>query len=220
VPESFGFTIGGCWYRLQCRERVCASIASLACIAGQMGAPWLGMRVLHTSNLWTGRCEWLRGEMNDEKVKWAIAVDSDTSFDAAQLLMSLKRMESTDIAIGCAPVRVGGTGSVVNLNLEIPDEELAWTGTRHPNDMKPERRITMEKLSQVLRDGSDIASGGFGVAVFHLDWFREHWPDPSPELRTPNNWVGEDIAFCQAVRYRGGRIIALPVSTEHHEFKA
>lgn len=205
--KSFGFTIGGCWYRLQCRERVTASIALLAYMSGQADAPFLGMRVMHTSNLWTGRCTWLKGEMENPLVRWAIAVDSDTSFDAGQLLSAMAAVNGR-IAIGCAPVRVGGTDGICNLNLKADDESAGY------------RRMNGDDLRAVLTGDGNIASGGFGLAVFNLDWFRAHWPEPKPELTPPNNWVGEDIAFCQAVRRRNGRIIALPISTEHHEFKA
>ena len=216
---AVGFTIGGCWYRLQARERLVASIASLAYLSGQMGAPFLGMRVMHTSNLWTGRCEWLNREIQDARARWSIAVDSDTSFDAHSLMASLPRMDSLGVAIGCAPIRVGGTNSTCNLNLRVGDETRGISDGRQPSG---EHRATAKELRAVLEGDGEIASGGFGLAIFHLDWFREHWPKPVPEV-IPNNWgeafVGEDIAFCRSVRRRGGKILALPINAEHHEFK-
>ncbi len=172
---------------------------------------------MHTSNLWTGRCQWLNGELADKDCKWAVAVDSDTSFNAATLLAAFAKMDRANVAIGCAPVRVGGTDSICNLNLRLGDEV---GGTVDGAQSNGEYRVTAKELGEVLRGTGEIASGGFGVAIFHLDWFRQNWPKPEPEVNGPNYWVGEDIEFCRSVRRRGGKILALPIETEHHEFKS
>ena len=62
------------------------------------------------------------------------------------------------------------------------------------------------------------AAGGFGVVIFNLDWFREHWPRPEPEHTDVT--MGEDLEFCLAVRRRGGVIRVVHVPTHHAEFVA
>jgi hypothetical protein len=160
-------------------------------------------RGMHTSDLWTGRAQWLRNQIADVEVDVAISVDTDTSFNPMRLLIELPRVTgAVDVAIGLCPVRVGGLDAVCNFNV----------GTEADS-----KRIRMAGLAELLNsDKRDIESGGFGVAVFNLAWYRAHWELPSPEL--VGFKVGEDIAHCRSVRRRGGRVIGLAVQTAHYAY--
>lgn len=197
------FVTGGCVYRMAGDERRLGSICEMAVRAARRGdhIAWAGHHAIHTSNLPQGRCLWLREQINDPRLTWAISVDGDTTFEAQDLLLELPRVIG-DAAIGIAPVRVGGTEDLCNLCLSDGDESshgarIGWG----------------DELRAVLRGSGDIASGGFGVAVFNLDWFRRQWAAPVPERVAID--TGEDIEFCRSVRARGGRIIALRVKTDH-----
>lgn len=163
----------------------------------------------HTSNLPQGRCDWLRRAVlftMDRGRALALSVDSDTSFTAGDLVLDMERCLAPDVAIACAPVRIGGT-QLCNLNVT----------REHETRGRMIDRASMDELARVLEGDRNIESGGFGLVVFNLSWFRVNWPEPTPE--GIEYTVGEDIAMCRAVRARGGRVIALRVRTQHNEFR-
>lgn len=204
------FSFGGCAYRMQVDARHATSLAHLAATSvlssyHDDGAPHrrllAGTDYRHTSDLPRGRCLWLRDQIAEPRFAWAVSCDSDTTFDAAHLLGELARVTG-QIAIGLAPVRIGGTERC-NLRLRGPQ----------PPD---ERQATTKALAAVLDGDRLIESGGFGLAVFNLAWFRTSWPLPTPEGLDFE--TSEDIAFCRAVASRGGLIAALRVRTDHYAF--
>lgn len=159
------------------------------------------IQYMHTSNLPQGRALWLRAQIDDDSIDWAVTVDGDTTFSAIDVLDAFWSVVD-DVAIGIAPVRIGGSDGVVNLNLDIPDGG--------------ERRIEPREITETIKEQRLIASGGFGLAIFNLRWFRRRWPDPAPE--GISMMCGEDIAMCRSVRARGGAIRALRVRTDHFAF--
>lgn len=226
VQRRIPLVVGGCAYRLGLRVEHAASLAQFAaCIAvddmeaGAMDSSDRSDRpsfeiasvdYQHTSNLPQGRCQWLARAVaftSRAPLALAVSIDSDTSFHAFDLMLDLPVVLAPDVAIGCVPIRVGGT-SLCNLNV------TAVHGSRG----RTVDRMAMEKLGAVLEGNRNIESGGFGLAVFNMTWFRTHWPEPEPVGIGLN--VGEDIAMCRAVRERGGRVVALRVRAQHHEFRA
>jgi hypothetical protein len=217
------FSFGGCVYRMQVDTRHAASLVMLGVGACQTAlrdgrpVPHLLAEIdyMHTSNLPQGRALWLRRQIENGNgaLRWAISCDGDTSFDAAQLLDELHLVDG-QTAIGIAPVRIGGTASLCNINIDDADEQTSKTidGAAPLHG----RRVFSDELQKVLDGDRQIASGGFGLVVFNLAWFRQAWPDPAPERVSIH--TGEDIEFCLSVRDRGGRIIALRVKTDHFAF--
>jgi hypothetical protein len=210
------FSIGGCAYHMRVDGRVCADIAHLAASATMRdeGPRLASIQFNHTSNLPAGRMLWLRSQLDQApRLKWAISVDSDTSFTAPSLLAELAMVDG-DVALGLAPVRIGGTESLCNLCLSEADELAAADGQAPAHG----RRMFAAELEACLAPGGDrrIASGGFGLAVFNLEWYRHHWRRPAPEYVSIDS--GEDTEHCRSVRARGGKIIALKVRTDHFGF--
>ncbi len=199
-----GFLVGGCVYRSQVHVTHATSVAALAVHASRPGYPDLvGFDYAHTSDLPRGRALWLRRCIADTSADWAISVDSDTEFVASDLVDEIARVDGA-IALGLAPIRQGGTHNVVNLNVrETPTSD--------------ERRIDGGELGQILEGDRLISSGGFGLAVFNLRWFRQCMKSPHPAKQDIG--TGEDIAFCRAIAECGGLIIALAVRTVHHEYR-
>ncbi len=215
------FSFGGCAYRMQVDGRHAASLAALASAATVRGeGPLLAaIDYEHTSNLPAGRMIWLRRQIDARpSLKWAISVDSDTTFNAGALLSELRHVNDY-AAIGLAPVRIGGTDSLCNLCIAETDElqnpRIDDTGKLATPPL-PGRRMFAEELQKVIAGDRRIASGGFGVAVFNLDWYRAYWDRPSPERVSID--TGEDIEHCRSVRARGGGIVALNVRTDHFAF--
>lgn len=212
------FSIGGCVYRLMVDTRHAGSLAALgaACIVRDSGPLLADIDYMHTSNLPQGRALWLRRQIDNRMIRWAVSVDGDTSFHAAALLHEMPLVDAS-FAIGLAPVRIGGTADLCNLNLDAEDERVqALLGDDGKVTVVPHhgRRGFWEELQAKLRSSDRrIASGGFGVAVFNLDWFRQCWADPAPERASID--TGEDIEFCRSVRARGGMIAALNIPTDH-----
>jgi len=212
------FMIGGCAYRQQVHVNHAAAVAMLASIATVRddGPMLAGIHYIHTSNLPQGRCLWLRDQIADKQLKWAISVDSDTVFTPQHLLAELKQVDG-QTAIGIAPVRIGGTTDLCNINLTQEDENISaeMDGATHARDMPiVERRVQWgDELKRVLDGDRHITSGGFGVVVFNLEWFRAAWPLPAPEFVSIA--TGEDTELCKSVRRRGGIIKALKVATDH-----
>jgi hypothetical protein len=208
------FVTGGCTYRMLRHEQSAGSIMELAVFArGDASLTWGGHYAMHTSNLPQGRALWLRDLISSQgyalPINVGISVDGDTAFSALALLREIP-LVTGDVAIGLCPVRIGGTEDLCNLCLSTDDEAASA-------NLRPvaERRISWgaELRSKLKSSDRDIASGGFGVAVFNLDWYRRHWPLPEPEA--VSILTGEDIEHCRSVRKRGGRIIALAVPTDH-----
>ncbi len=216
------FSFGGCVYRMSVDGRHAASLAMLGFLCGRKSAeegrrsPMLaGVEYMHTSNLPQGRAMWLRQQMSAEpQLTWAVSCDGDTSFDAEHLYHAMSRVEG-QVALGIAPVRIGGTTDLCNINITRKDED---TSAQLVEGTAPEhgRRAFMSELQAVLEGDGMIRSGGFGLVVFNLAWFRACWKMPAPERVSID--TGEDIEFCRSVRDRGGQIIALKVRTDHFAF--
>lgn len=205
TKERPRFSFGGCVYRLMVDTRHASSLAALAAASAiDPSAPMISaIQYKHTSNLPAGRCEWLRDQIADTSLRWAISVDGDTTFHAGALLTEM-RVVAGDFAIGLAPVRVGGTDGTCNINMTKADEDAR----------RNERPVTMAMLRDILQGDRKITSGGFGVAVFNLEWFRAKWPDVAPEC--VSILTGEDIELCRSVRRRGGNVALLNVPTDHY----
>ncbi len=208
-----GIIVGGCVYRSMVRAEHAASLATFAALASLENArrkgraPYIaGFDYQHTSNLPQGRAQWLRRCIADRNAMLAISIDSDTAFEAGDLLLDIERV-SGSVAIGVVPIRIGGT-DLCNINITVDDEQKG----------RSERRAFASELASVLEGDRLIASGGFGLAVFNLHWFRACWPEPHPEGIDMD--TGEDIAMCRSVRQRGGMVVALRVRSVHHEYKA
>lgn len=215
MPREKLFSFGGCVYRMLVDGRHAASLAMLARMSGQSFPALASIDYRHTSNLPQGRCLWLRDQIAREPhVDWAVSCDGDTSFDAVHLLLEMTRAEGA-IAMGIAPVRIGGTEALSNINVTVTDEEISKSHLdKHPGEIV--RRADEGRLKKVLDGDRLIASGGFGLVVFNLSWFRTCWPEPEPEHVSIH--TGEDIEFCRSVRARGGLIAALRVKTDHFAF--
>lgn len=212
------FVVGGPAYRQSLHVQHATSLAQLAAYAA-MGGPrdpkMSGVDYRHSSNLPQVRCLWLRDQIaqTSPKLKWAISVDSDQSFNAAHLMSELVQVDG-QTAIGLAPVRIGGTVDMCNLLLDDKDEAISSDENALIGLPSLGRRIDWAtELKSVLEGDRIIHGGGFGVAVFNLDWFRNVWPDPAPEYCSIA--TGEDTELCRSVRKRGGIIKALRVATDH-----
>ncbi len=224
------FIIGGCAYRQQIHVQLAASIAHLAVVCGPghereritrelVNPQFGGIHFQHTSNLPQGRMLWLREQIESkEQHKWAVSVDSDTIFNAQHLALEMHRIDGAT-ALGICPVRIGGTADLCNINITDADEQLSMTmdggALAVANQARNGRRVKWGAELQKILEGSDrtIWSGGFGVAVFNLDWYRKNWPLPEPEYCSIA--TGEDTEHCRSVRIRGGRIEAMRVQTDH-----
>jgi hypothetical protein len=213
------FSFGGCVYRMLVDARHAASLATLAALATVRddGPQLASFDYEHTSNLYAGRMLWLRRQLDTKpRLKWAVSVDGDTTFTAQSLLHEMQHVDG-QVAIGLAPVRIGGTETLCNLCITDEDEQIsASLGADNRIELAPHhgRRMFMEDLQKVIQGDRRISSGGFGVAVFNLDWYRQAWKDPAPERASID--TGEDIEHCKSVRARGGGIIALNVRTDHY----
>lgn len=190
--------IGGCAYRSQVHVAHAQSVAGFAGIC-ESAAVSLDIVYQHTSNLPQGRSTWLRGRIDSAGVSMAVSVDSDTAFNASELFKSFPIFTKAD-AIGIAPVvRKTARGPMLNIYSDLGQTYAAsQCGGAHP----------------------DLWAGGFGVAVFNLQWFRDNWDKPFPEVfGEPEDSInqGEDIQMCRSVIKRGGRVIPLWVSTVHYD---
>lgn len=213
------FSFGGCVYRMLVDGRHAGALAGLTAIATVRddGPQLATIDYEHTSNLPAGRMLWLRRQLEHKPaLKWAISVDGDTVFRPESLLAELARVDGP-IALGLAPVRIGGTESLCNLCITDEDEkisaQLSPSGAEIQLAPAHGRRMFDRELRAVLDGDRRISSGGFGVAVFNLEWYRHHWKRPSPEAVSID--TGEDIEHCRSIRTRGGEIIALNVRTDH-----
>lgn len=201
------FSFGGCVYRMQVHAQHASSFAMLATIcSGSYPGPLLAdIDYMHTSNLPQGRSLWLRRQIANPRLRWAISCDGDTTFMASDLAQEIE-LVTGNVAIGLAPVRIGGT-QLCNLN--VLTEEL---------QEGEEGRASLEELARILEGKSRrVISGGFGLAVFNLQWFRRHWALPEPERIAITS--DQDIELCHSVSRREGAIIALRVKTGHHAYE-
>jgi hypothetical protein len=202
------FAIGGCAYRQQvdARHAVHLAMQAAACVDSTYKIGEFDYR--HTSALHIERCLWLRDKIANPHLRYAVSVDSDITWNVRQLLHSLAHHKP--MAVGIAPCRVGGTVAKTNVNgISATDEP------GHPNRVSFGGRLPLgEYLAKMTIGFEEVESGGFGLAVFDLAWFRSNWPEPEPGDLSLT--VGEDIAFCRAVRKRNGRIRLLPIETQHY----
>lgn len=194
------FTIGGVVYRsMVCTEHM-GTVLGMQTMGYTQDPVLSGLDYAHSSNLPAARSAWLRRQIGGTD-QWAVSMDSDTWCSARQLHTAMLGVTG-DIAIGIVPVIIGGTGRNGMLNI-----------------------VRSDHMSRIRRDELDmsagpieIACGGFGVAVFNLQWFRSHWPNPDSERVSASSEYGEDIEACLAVRRRGGSIYALKVDSWHKDF--
>lgn len=236
------FSVGGCVYRNMVHIAHASSVAMLVreSVMRVNGGPvFAAFDYLHTSDLFRGRCEWLRRQIRNPDLYYAISVDSDSEFDGPALLTALSTMVGSN-AIGVVPMFIGGTPHL-NVNgwctageERLTRGELAELFTEH--EMRVDAGVARTDGTDGAKYYDDphyetaytpISSGGFGVAVFNLVWFRRFWSDPYPEIASGSEHgnggddrvvpitVGEDIAFCQAVNRRMGKIAALRVNARH-----
>jgi hypothetical protein len=202
------FVAGGIVYRKMVHVRHCQSMAMLmgeSILHGEDGAPEFGaFDYRHSSNLPQARSMWLRAQIDQFGYRWAISVDSDTGFDAGSLLGAMSAV-CGNVAIGIVPM-VLGDGRGVNVSV--------FDTTADNGGKRPGKRATLEDISTPYMP---IHSGGFGLAVFNLSWFRECWELPHPEQYDADPISqGEDIQMCMSVRKRGGLIVNLAVEATHH----
>lgn len=171
-----------------------------------------GLDYLHASDLPRARCSWLLRSIRDESLTHAISVDSDSEFDASQLLECIETV-SSDVAVGVVPFFKAGQAAVLNVNrMDFPHDR--------------ERPMRRDELLDAFHGSRavPISSGGFGVAIFNLTWFRQCWKAPQPETWTLEGEInkhgvidtGEDVALCRSVRKRGGYCVALRVDASHN----
>lgn len=162
------------------------------------GPSMTALDYLHSSNLPQGRSVWLRRQISNRTLEWTVSADSDSKFSAEELTKAMELVTGKR-AIGIVPMVRGGTEL---LNINGPN------GVLSPHD-----------LTGMFggRLHCEVSSGGFGVAVFNLKWFREHWPLPAPEMsdKVDAIYQGEDIQMCHSVAKRGGSIVALMVTATH-----
>lgn len=206
------FAVGGCAYRLQVHAQHSGHVAQLA--MGSALAPASARGTLrfattfywHTSNLAVGRAYWLRTMIAQRQLAAAVSMDADTWFlDARAMHRGITSvLDDGAWAMGILPVRMASmpTPNLCNLRKE---DAAAPGGLAF---------LDWDELAATTA----IAAGGFGVVVFNLTWFREHWP--LPDVEHTAGVTGEDIEFCLAVRRRGGAIRLVNVPTHHAEFIA
>lgn len=216
MKERF-FVIGGIAYRQMVHTRHLGAVVSLAGQSMAARAEGAGLPVFsdieyqHSSALPQARCLWLREHIANKSLKWAVSVDSDTVFNAGDLLHEMSIVDG-QTAMGIAPVRIGGTRDTCNLILDADDERLSEQLS--PSEAPHGKKLAWgAELKRVFDGDRHIRAGGFGVVVFNLDWYRGSWPEPAPEHCSIH--TGEDVEHCRSVRERGGIIKALKVQTDH-----
>lgn len=138
--------------------------------------------------------------LQDKDCKWALMLDADTyARDARTLLRMLHTGYQEDCAVIAAPVIMRGRDA---FNVQIEKDVLA------------ERDDFENKVLDVDRVGT-------ACMAINLAWLKREWPE-SPWFETKQlpgpvpAKVGEDIAFCDAVRAKGGRIVLDGRFSPHH----
>lgn len=196
-----GIIVGGCAYRMAVDARHAAALAVFAgATVGSDHWQIVEISYRHTSALPAGRAAWIRDALAESRADLAISIDSDTAFDAIGLRNAIGRVRDGD-AMAIAPVRIGGT-KLVNLNV-LGDDGAP-------------RRMTSHEFADLPLGGA-IHSGGFGLVIHNLAWYRAHWARPEAEGIAGD--LGEDIAWCLSVGRRGGRITAAHVGTTHYAYQ-
>lgn len=123
---------------------------------------------------------------------WLLMLDADTTVENAESLVDMvfegERLGAAAIA---APVRHRAVDA-----WNVQDDR--WDA------------ITPEEFRDRV-----IAVGSIGAAcmAISVEWLLKHWPSENPDpwfqfrhLRD-NMWKGEDLAFCEGVRRRGGQVL-------------
>lgn len=194
------FSFGGVVYRSMVHVgHVQSAIGLTALNYGVMKGPCMtALDYLHSSNLPQGRSIWLRRQIANRQLEWAVSADSDSKFSAEELTRAIELVHGKR-AIGIVPMVRGGT-ELLNVNSQYGI-------------------ISPRELSSMFAGAAvcEVHSGGFGVAVFNLKWFRSHWQSPAPEMSSLVDPIhqGEDIQMCHSVMSRGGTVVALAVTATH-----
>lgn len=207
---SAPWIVGGCVYRSQVHVAHASSVIALGVeLRGDLTQMVLDYQ--HTSNLPQGRSLWLRRAIDSES-RIAISIDSDTQFDAIDLVdqisgamlawgINMRENRVAPLAIGIAPVIRGGERISLNIFGALGEPYApSACGGGYP----------------------ELWAGGFGLAVFYLDWWRKNWPLPYPEVLADRPYEdsinqGEDIQMCRSVASRGGVVTPLWVRTAHYD---
>lgn len=190
--------IGGCVYRSMVHTAHMMSVLDFVeALRGEADGVVLDYQ--HTSNLPQGRSLWLRRAIDRQIPGIAVTVDSDTSFSADSLFLELLAINrDCDWAIAVAPV--------------IRNNRPLGLNVFHARG---------EPLAPSVCGGGrpSLWAGGFGLAAFNLQWFRQHWtPYPEP-FGDSGDWInqGEDIQMCRSVVKRRGTIVPMWVPTTHYD---
>lgn len=234
------YSVGGLAYRSVLHVTHVMGIASLISASysiamehGEQSAlRWSGvLDYQHASDLWRARAQWVNRAMARTDEHYAVCVDSDVQIDGAMLSSAMLTMDD-DVAIGVVPVRVDDEGRQA-LNLWQWTEEVMTTRIAQDDwrcDGVPPRitRMGYSDLSRwrgrAVQCPYDIAAGGWGAVALNLPWWRRNWPHVMPECPPSESspargmlltLYSEDIAMCMGAQWRGGRVVALPVSSAH-----
>jgi hypothetical protein len=202
------FDIGGICYRHLVRTEHMGSVMQLICGDGPLQIMWSGeMDYMHSSNLPAARAQWLRRRIA-AGANLAVSMDSDTQLDGVQLRRCMSHIDDRT-AIAIVPMRIGGGDGLTNV---LGRGTMARMRTGH---------IAHEFFaSDIPTCAVPIDTGGFGCAVFNLDWFRANWPSPTAERCKVDSEFGEDIDMCLAVRRRSTEertVVMLKVDSMHHD---
>lgn len=231
--KPYLYSIGGCAYRMQIDARLAASIAGTAILTTLMsaaddGAPSLmfrGVNFRHTSNLPQGRCLWIQQEVGDrdtpgsEDLDLSVSVDSDCWYRADDLARELLRIISAlrhgiadDVGLWTAPVHQGNGAC----NWRTERGFFASTNSDTPSTPNLYGIANGEDIAEIYAGRKKITATGWGLVILNLKWWREHWPEPVPNIT--ELWTGEDIELCKGMTQRGGRIEPIAVNVEHGHF--
>lgn len=160
----------------------------------------LGPRVTMT---WADTCslDWARNvlvhsALNKMPCRWLLMADADTWHPRARdTLLMLHEGDTRKAAVIAAPVQARVASTTYNV-------ATAEGGERN---LQPD-----EFLGRVIR----AERVGTAYMAVNVEWLRATWPvGPWFQSRQidrgaePPGWLGEDFAFCDGVRARGGTIL-------------
>ena len=157
---------------------------------------------------WADTCslDWARnilvwGALHRMPSRWLLMCDADTFHPrTADILMMLDEGTRRGAAVIAAPVRCRGElGHPWNVALLTDDGE----------ELFPSSDLIVGRVSVVHRIGTAFMAVSMRWIVDH--WLTGPWFQSEQVYRgekEPPGWIGEDYAFCDGVRRRGGLILA------------